>query len=33
MSSQALDSEGVREGIKDALLGPGRLWERLNEEA
>ncbi len=29
MSKQALDSEKVREGLKDALLGPGQLWEAL----
>lgn len=33
MSGQALDSQSVREGIRDALLGPGRLWERLKEDA
>ena len=31
MSQQALDSERVREGLKDVLLGPGRLWEELRE--
>jgi type I restriction enzyme R subunit len=29
MSKQALDSQRVRDGIKDILLGPGRLWEGL----
>jgi type I restriction enzyme R subunit len=31
MSKQALDSEKVREGLKDVLLGPGQLYERLRE--
>ena len=31
MSSQALDSEKVRKGIKDILLGPGKLYEALRE--
>lgn len=29
MSKQALDSDGVREGLKEVLLGPGRLYEAL----
>ncbi|HET6552679.1 MAG TPA: DEAD/DEAH box helicase family protein [Dyella sp.] len=29
MSSQALGSERVREGLKDILLGPGQLYEAL----
>lgn len=29
MSKQALDSEAVRAGLKDILLGPGRLSELL----
>lgn len=33
MSRQALDSQRVRDGIKDILLGPGRLWEGLREKA
>ncbi len=33
MSKQALDSQRVRDGIKDILLGPGRLWEGLREKA
>ncbi|TBY49361.1 type I restriction endonuclease subunit R [Rhizobium leguminosarum] len=33
MSKQALDSKKVRDGIKDILLGPGQLWERLREKA
>jgi type I restriction enzyme R subunit len=33
MSKQALDSETVRSGIKDVLLGPSRLYESLREQA
>ncbi|AHM02976.1 Type I restriction-modification system, restriction subunit R [Roseibacterium elongatum DSM 19469] len=33
MSKQALDSEKVRERIKDILLGPGQLWDKLREAA
>jgi type I restriction enzyme R subunit len=29
MSQQALDSERVRGGIKDVLLGPAQLYEAL----
>ena len=29
MSKQALDSERVRRGLQDILLGPGQLWEAL----
>jgi type I restriction enzyme R subunit len=29
MSKQALDSERVRQGLKEILLGPGQLWEAL----
>lgn len=29
MSRQALDSERVRAGLKDVLLGPGQLYEAL----
>ena len=29
MSKQALDSDKVRKGLKDVLLGPGQLWESL----
>ena len=29
MSRQALDSERVRSGLKDILLGPAQLWESL----
>ena len=31
MSKQALESERVREGLKDVLLGPGQLYETLRE--
>ena len=33
MSEQALGSERVRDGLKDVLLGPGRLWEDLRDRA
>jgi type I restriction enzyme R subunit len=33
MSTQALDSEAVRSGLKDVLLGPARLYESLREQA
>jgi type I restriction enzyme R subunit len=29
MSKQALDSERVRDGLKDVLLGPAQLYESL----
>jgi type I restriction enzyme R subunit len=29
MSQQALDSEKVRAGVKDVLLGPAKLYEAL----
>jgi type I restriction enzyme R subunit len=32
MSSQALESERVREGLKDILLGPAQLYENLRRE-
>jgi type I restriction enzyme R subunit len=32
MSKQALDSEKVREGLKDVLLGPAQLYEALREK-
>jgi len=32
MSKQALNSEDVRDGLKDVLLGPGRLYEALREK-
>ena len=31
MSKQALDSARVRDGLKDVLLGPGRLYEALRD--
>jgi type I restriction enzyme, R subunit len=31
MSSQALNSESVRDGLKDILLGPAKLYESLRE--
>jgi len=33
MSKQAIDSEKVREGLKDVLLGPGQLYEALRDKA
>ena len=33
MSTQALGSEAVREGLKDVLLGPARLYEALQATA
>jgi type I restriction enzyme R subunit len=33
MSKQALDSEKVRAGLKDVLLGPAQLYEALREKA
>jgi hypothetical protein len=33
MSTQALGSESVREGLKDVLLGPAGLYEALREQA
>jgi type I restriction enzyme R subunit len=33
MSTQALSSEAVRDGLKDVLLGPARLYETLREQA
>ena len=32
MSKQALESERVREGLKDVLLGPAQLYEALREK-
>jgi hypothetical protein len=29
MSTQALDSQRVRDGLKDTLLGPAQLYESL----
>jgi type I restriction enzyme R subunit len=31
MSRQALNSVKVREGLRDVLLGPGRLYEELRQ--
>lgn len=31
MSQQALDSQKIREGLKDVLLGPARLYESLRD--
>ena len=31
MSTQALESEAVRDGLKDVLLGPGQLYETLRK--
>jgi type I restriction enzyme, R subunit len=33
MSKQALDSERVREGLKNVLLGPAQLYEALRDKA
>lgn len=33
MSQQALDSQQVRDGFEDILLGPARLYETLQERA
>ncbi len=33
MSTQALESEDVRDGLKDVLLGPAKLYETLRETA
>lgn len=33
MSSQALESERVRDGLKDILLGPAQLYEALRAQA
>jgi type I restriction enzyme R subunit len=33
MSKQALDSEKVRSGLKDLLLGPAELYEALRSKA
>ena len=32
MSTQALDLEDLREGLKDILLGPAKLYEMLRGE-
>ena len=33
LSSQALNSEAVRNGLKAILLGPKRLYETLREQS
>jgi hypothetical protein len=33
MSKQAIDSERVRDGLKDILLGPAQLYEALRDKA
>lgn len=33
MSTQALGSERVREGLRDILLGPGQLYEGLRTKS
>jgi type I restriction enzyme R subunit len=33
MSKQALDSERVRNGLRDILLGPARLYEALRDRS
>ncbi len=33
MSKQALESSAVRSGLKDALMGPGQLYEALRERS
>jgi type I restriction enzyme R subunit len=33
MSSQALNSTKVREGLREILLGPGQLYEELRRSA
>ena len=33
MSKQAIDSEKVREGLKDVLLGPAQLYESLRAKS
>jgi type I restriction enzyme R subunit len=33
MSRQALESDRVREGLKDVLLGPAQLYEALRDKA
>ena len=33
MSTQALGSERIREGLKDTLLGPAQLYEALRARA
>jgi type I restriction enzyme, R subunit len=31
MSTQALESEAIRSGLKDVLLGPAQLYETLRQ--
>ena len=33
LSKQALDSQKVRDGLKEVLLGPARLYETLRSRA
>ncbi len=33
MSKQALDSEKVRSGMQEILLGPAQLYEKLRERS
>ena len=33
MSTQALGSERIRDGLKDTLLGPAQLYEALRAKA
>lgn len=33
MSTQALGSERLQDGLRDVLLGPGQLWEALRARA
>lgn len=33
LSKQSLDSQKVREGLKDVLLGPAQLYEALRARA
>ena len=33
MSKQALESENVRRGLKDILLGPAQLYEALRNKS
>lgn len=33
MSKQALGSKSIQDGLKKALMGPGRLYEALQERA
>ncbi|WP_254368358.1 hypothetical protein [Paracoccus sp. Z118] len=33
MSQQALEAQAVQDGLKAALMGPGRLYEALRDQA